>query len=97
MDILSKLPDENWDDGKTFLDPTCGNGQFLSAVLIIKKQLGHLNPIATIFGVDIMKDNIKECRTRLLKIVGNTEYHKRLLRRNIVCKNGLEYDYDFKR
>ena len=66
-----------------FLEPACGNGNFLVEILRRKlevirrqyqKQLGELElqttiAISSIYGVDIMKDNVEECCQRLLDIV----------------------------
>lgn len=71
LDKLNEYGKESWEEGKTFCDPACGNGNMLVEVLKRKISLGH-NPkeaIKTIFGTDIMSDNIRECRLRLLKIV----------------------------
>lgn len=99
LEMLKKLPKGKingvWVEGKTFLDPACGNGQFLAVILIIKKQMGHKNPLDTIFGVDIMQDNIDECRARLLKIAGDTKRNREIVEQNIVCADGLTYDYSF--
>jgi 23S rRNA G2445 N2-methylase RlmL len=95
LEMLEQLPDEQWEDGKTFLDPTCGNGQFLSAVLIIKQSLGHENTLSTIYGVDLMPDNVTECKERLLAIAGDTAENRAIVENNILCRNGLEYDYSF--
>ena len=95
LEILDQLPPEVWQDGKTYLDPTCGNGQFLAAVLIIKMELGHPNPLSTIYGVDIMQDNVDECRQRLIDIAGDTPGNWEIVRNNIRCEDGLTYDYSF--
>ena len=39
--MLDKLPEQLWEDGKTFCDPACGNGNFLIAILWRKLELGH--------------------------------------------------------
>lgn len=68
-----------------FLEPACGNGNFLAEILRRKlevirrqyqKQLGELElqttiALSSIYGVDIMKDNVEECCQRLLDIVCN--------------------------
>lgn len=95
LEILDQLPDQVWEDGKTYLDPTVGNGQFLAAVLIIKQQLGHTNPLGTIYGVDIMQDNVDECRQRLIDIAGATPKNWKIVENNIRCEDGLTYDYSF--
>ena len=95
LEILDQLPGQVWDEGRTYLDPTCGNGQFLAAVLIIKMELGHKNPLSTIYGVDIMQDNVDECRQRLIDIAGDTPGNWEIVRNNIRCEDGLKYDYSF--
>jgi len=41
-ELLSQLPDTVWQDAsKTFLDNSCGNGNFLVAVLERKLKQGH--------------------------------------------------------
>ncbi len=67
-----------------FLEPACGNGNFLEAIL--RQRLDHLKQdriewhqknrefsvlkvLSTIYGVDIAEDNIAECRKRLSGVV----------------------------
>lgn len=95
IEILEQLPPEVWEDGKTYLDPTAGSGNFLAAVLIIKKELGHKDPLKTIYGVDIMEDNVDECRQRLINIAGDTPENWKIVKNNIRCEDGLKYDYSF--
>ena len=95
LNMLNKLPDDVWEDGKTYLDNSCGNGQFLAAVLIIKIRLKHNNPLKTIFGVDLMQDNVDSCRQRLLEIAGDTPANRKIVKRNIVQWDGLTYPYNF--
>ena len=95
LEMLDELPVEMWIDGKTFLDPTCGNGQFLVQVLKRKIELGHSETLSCIYGVDIMEDNVAECKERLLNISGNTKANRAILEKNIVCEDGLTYDYQF--
>lgn len=70
-----------------FLEPACGDGNFLSAIL--KRKLTELRrkykkssrdyeklsivAIGSLYGVDIMNDNVEACRERLFSI-WNTEY-----------------------
>lgn len=105
IDILKKIyprGTKEWrDETKTFLDPACGNGQFLAPILIIKLELGHdpIQALSTIYGVDIMEDNIEECRDRLyniaIKYTNKKTECRRIVERNIVCADGLTYDYSF--
>lgn len=103
-EMLELLPMETWKENKTFLDPACGNGNILIEVLRCKLSLGHepLNSLQTIYGADIMSDNIRECRFRLLNMISQkseiTEEMIRIVFSNVVCTNRLpkgSLDYDF--
>ncbi len=67
-----------------FLEPACGNGNFLEAIL--RQRLDHLKQdkiewhpqnrefsvlkiLSTLYGVDIASDNIQECRHRLSQVI----------------------------
>lgn len=94
-EMLSNLPAEQFlDPCKTFLDNSCGNGQFLSEVLIRKLENGITleRALATIYGVDIMFDNVELCRERLLCGV---ESLRHIVEKNIVCADALNYNYEF--
>jgi type I restriction-modification system DNA methylase subunit len=82
------------DPTKTFLDPSCGDGQFLGEVLIRKMENGSTfeQALSTVYGVDLMQDNVDLCRERLL--CGRTDL-EHIVNRNIVCHDGLTYDYSF--
>ncbi len=94
LEILSQLPEKAWEEGKTYLDPSAGNGQFLVPVLYIKSSLGHKNPLATIYGVELLQDNVDECRFRLLEVAGHTDENKRIVERNIRCGDAFKFDFD---
>lgn len=65
-----------------FLEPACGNGNFLAEVLrrklaVVESRYGKsqieweryaIIAISSIYGVDILEDNAIECRFRLFKI-----------------------------
>jgi type I restriction-modification system DNA methylase subunit len=82
------------DTTQTFIDPACGDGQFLSEVLIRKMENGidFETALSTIYGVDLMQDNVDLCRERLL--CGREEL-RHIVEKNIVCEDGLTYDYSF--
>lgn len=95
QEILDQLPQELFTTpGKTFLDPSCGDGQFLSEVLIRKLEAGQdfETALSSIYGVDIMPDNVTECRNRLLC---GREDLRHIVEKNVVCADGLEYNYLF--
>ena len=65
-----------------FLEPACGNGNFLAEILrrklaVVKSRYGKntadyeryaVVAVSSIYGVDILLDNVKECRERLYDI-----------------------------
>ena len=69
--MLDFLTTVAWELNKTFLDPTCGNGQMLVVFLERKLAEGHdpITALSNIYGADIMSDNIATARTRLLEMV----------------------------
>jgi hypothetical protein len=104
------------DETKTFLDPACGNGNLLIPVLQRKisflqrknniNDVSIINILKTIYGCDIIADNIHECRLRLLKIASLyttiTKEHIQIVFSNIVWtpleryeKGSLDYSFDF--
>lgn len=92
---LDELPEDFWaDPSHTVCDNSCGDGQFLGEVLIRKLEHGHTfeQALATIYGVDLMQDNVDLCRERLLC---GREDLRHIVERNIVCADALEYNYTF--
>ena len=94
-EVLDQIPlDQFQDPAKTFLDNSCGDGQFLGEVLIRKMENGSTfeEALSTVYGVDLMQDNVDLCRERLL--CGRTDL-AHIVERNIVCHDALTYDYSF--
>ena len=93
--LLDKL-DQNFfvDYEQEFVDPTCGDGQFLGEVLIRKLENGidFETSLSTIYGVDLMADNVKLCQDRLLC---GQEHLRHIVEKNIVCADALTYNYTF--
>ena len=94
-EILESMDIEMFTDpSKKFLDPTCGDGQFLGEVIIRKLENGSTfeQAVATTYGVDLMQDNVNLCRERLLC---GREDMRSVVEQNIVCADGLRYHYRF--
>jgi len=94
-EILDKMDPELFSDPtKTFLDPSAGDGQFLASVLYRKLENGtdFETALSTIYGVDLMQDNVDLCRERLLC---GREDLRHIVEQNIVCADGLRYHYRF--
>ncbi len=95
QEVLQTIPAAEFSDkAATFLDPSCGNGQFLSEVLICKLENGidFATALGCIYGVDIMQDNVEICRERLLC---GLEQYRHIVEKNIVCADFLTYDCSF--
>ena len=95
QNILSQLSDDLFTDpSKTFLDNSCGDGQFLGEILIRKIENGvdFETALGTIYGVDLMTDNVELCKERLL--CGRQDL-RHIVEKNIVCADALTYNYTF--
>tara|TARA_B100001964_G_scaffold221767_1_gene266106 strand:+ start:10617 stop:11099 length:483 start_codon:yes stop_codon:yes gene_type:complete len=93
--IVQKIPIDLFKDpNKTFIDFSAGDGQLLGEVLIRKVENGidFEQALSTIYGVDLMQDNVDLCRERLLC---GQEQLKHVVERNIVCADALKYHYRF--
>ena len=65
-----------------FLEPACGNGNFLTAILerklaVVERRYGKSQlefernafaAVASLYGVDILSDNVSQCRERLFAV-----------------------------
>jgi len=101
QEMLDKLEEESpelfTDPTKTFLDNSCGDGQFLSEVVIRKMERSGCSleqALSTTYGVELMEDNIIECRKRLAGPNPTPEILD-IVNKNIVCHDALTYDYSF--
>lgn len=100
-----------------FLEPACGDGNFLAEILtrkldVVKRKYkksaldfekNSVLAVTSVYGVDIMRDNVLACRERLYKIWDKAylsackkevndqtrEAIKFILSKNIVCGNAL--------
>lgn len=97
-EILDKLPNEIWQEDKIFCDPAAGNGNILVEILKIKLSLNHhpIKAISTIYGIELMEDNVIEMKQRLLELIPEN-YKKeaiKIIEKNIVCHDALTWDFD---
>lgn len=71
------IPQEIWQNiDSTFLEPSCGNGNFLAEIL--KRKLEHCKnendisrAVKSIYAIDIMEDNVEESKSRLIELCSN--------------------------
>lgn len=72
--MCNLIPSEIWENiGSTFLEPACGNGNFLAEIL--ERKLNRcenveqgLTALKSIYGIDIQQDNVEESKLRLFDI-----------------------------
>jgi hypothetical protein len=102
-EMLDKLPRDVWSSvEKTFLDNSCGNGNFLVEIYKRKVDVLHFDPtesLKSIYGVELMADNVQECRHRLVELAVSYNVDesvaRKIVERNIVCHDALTYNYEF--
>jgi len=85
------------DWAKTYMDNSCGDGQFLSEVVIRKMERSGCTleqALSTTYGVELMEDNVQLCKERLAGPNPTPEILD-ILDRNIVCTDALTYHYRF--
>ena len=80
--MLNLVNDETQRIDSRFLEPACGNGNFLHAVLsrklaLVKNRYSKNETefkrytfvaVGSIYGIDILEDNVAACRKRLLEL-----------------------------
>jgi hypothetical protein len=101
QEMLDKLEESDptlfSDPTKTFIDNSCGDGQFLSEVVIRKIERSGCSleqALKTTYGVELMEDNVYECRRRLSG-PNPTQEIIEIVNKNIVCHDALTYNYSF--
>lgn len=93
-DIEKEDPYIFTDLSKKILDNSCGDGQFLSEIVIsrLKKTNCTLEEaLINIYGIELMEDNVIECKKRLGGPNPSQEVLS-ILNHNIICANALSWD-----
>ncbi len=110
-EMLDRLPKEQWEESKTFLDPACGSGNMLIEVYRRKMKLNHdpYTIASSTYGIDIMEDNVVECKQRLSSLISKyvemfapdcitaTIMKKdinEIIDKRIQCRDSLEIDWE---
>ena len=102
--MADKISDEDWQNpSKTFLDPCCGNGNLIIAILyrrIVEHSIDWRTALETLYGVELMQDNVDETKERIIDLFDklNIEYDKdvayEIMNRNLVCSDFFEWDFE---
>lgn len=103
--MCDMLPPDAWESiDRTFLEPSCGNGNFLVEIFARKLKLcstvkDGLKALNSIVGIDILPDNCAESRARLKQMFAERfddaneialYAADQILKNNIICGNSLE-------
>jgi len=88
-----------------FLEPACGTGNFLTEIIkrklrMVEKRYAKIQleyeryavlAVSSIYGIDILEDNVRECRSRLFKIFDAvyTRLYKRKTKE--ACRASVKY------
>ena len=104
-DMCDLIPDSVWGNiESTFLEPACGNGNFLVEIYerklkLCKDERDGLKALASIVGIDIQADNCEECRKRLITMFCEAFPNANevcillaagILQNNIICGDSLK-------
>ena len=91
-----------------FLEPACGNGNFLAEVLtrklaVVKKRYGKsptdyekysVLAVTSIYGVELLADNAAECRERLFDLWNKAYTANNKKQANDRCREAVRYILD---
>ena len=111
-EILSKIGTVSpnaFKGAQTFLDPSCGDGQFLVWVIAMKLTKGNLKKLS---NTNFLKKGIDKDYPKILETVYGVDLmpdnvekvkqrlalvpeHRNILDKNIRCENALTYDFSF--
>lgn len=89
-EILGCYPPEVFSENQEFVDIACGDGQFLTEI-IVKKLEGGVSledALKNTYGSDIMVDNIQKCRQRLAG-PNPSEKITKILEKTIICADSM--------
>lgn len=97
LEMIDMVPLDVWQNPeKTFIDPACGNGNFLTEILRkrVQSSIEIHQALETLYGVDIMEDNISESKSRLFDLAisfgSDADRTLKIINKNIVVGNSLK-------
>lgn len=107
--LFKDIPQDLYIDfSKTFCDPCAGIGNILQYVLskrikYCKSEDDILNALSTLYGVELMDDNLEELRERLYNIIKDNiddisdDLNSKIweiLNTNLVCSDFFDWDFE---
>ncbi len=92
-----------------FLEPACGNGNFLSVILerklvVVERRYARVQleferyavmAVSSIYGIDILDDNVRRCRERLFEVF-DVGFYARLFKKGCKakCRDAVRFILD---
>lgn len=100
-DMCDLIPADVWQNiDSTFLEPACGNGNFIAEILKRKLSICHntdeiIRAYKSIYGIDIQQDNIEETKARMLSMLPEVDMTTtiqviEILQKQIICGDSLK-------
>lgn len=100
-DMCDLIPSDIWQNiDATFLEPSCGNGNFIAEILRRKLSICHnsdeiVRAYKSIYGIDIQQDNVEETKARMLKMLPEVDINTTIqvigiLQNQIICGDSLQ-------
>ena len=101
--MCDKVNDEDWaDPKKTFLEPSCGNGQFV--IYMIWNRLQHgvdwKTALKTCYSVELMQDNVDEMFGRIDEMLSqlcedyDKEEGRKIMEEHFVCHDFFTWNFE---
>lgn len=99
--MCDKIDDADWaDETKTFLEPCFGNGNFLVEIYQrrIDKGIDPKKILETTYGVELMQDNVDECKQRVEDLFAyngiDISAYRDILDSNLVCSDFFKWGFE---
>ena len=101
--MCDKISSSDWSNpSKLFLEPCFGNGNFLVEIIrrrIVDHKIDYKTTLETLYGVELMEDNVLEAKERILNLLENIspgfdpEIAKEIMDKNLVCSDFFKWDF----
>lgn len=98
--MCDKIDKEIWEDpSKDFLEPCFGNGNFLVEIISRKLKYADWETVLNhVWGVELMEDNVEECKIRILELLDLSEDDsikaRQILDKHLVCSDFFKWDFE---
>ena len=102
--MMDKISVEDWaDPKKTFLEPSCGSGNFVVGILyrrIVEYNIDWKQALKTTFALDLVSSNVDEMKERVHTMLSQIcpDYNKasasRIMNKNFICHDFFTWNFE---